>query len=299
VYTGDPIDSLVGLHYGSGTAPPAEVKLEIKAPTVALGQLVANAGLQAPSASADAVGGFYATLQSIARLSGGALPVPTSTVTVPLFDDGSHDDGAMEPDGIYNNRLKDLTRVEGTYEFRAVATFGEGCTATREAFWSVHVEPAIDPRRSGVELVNVSDQPDGRHGTLVVTPRDPYGNPLGPGRGDRFTVSPIAGVKITGGVKDRGDGSYGVGVVWDPSVAEPPGVVVQQPDRDPAMVTPTCPGRPPTRKCEQSAEKLLGCLGLKDPDVEQVRVKSVSVEIDLKDPKCGNGSGCHGKDDGS
>jgi hypothetical protein len=205
----------------------------------------------------------------------------------------------MEPDGIYNNRLKDLTRVEGTYEFRAVATFGEGCTATREAFWSVHVEPAIDPQRSGVELVNVSDQPDGRHGTLVVTPRDPYGNPLGPGRGDRFTVSPTAGVKITGGVKDRGDGSYGVGVVWDPSVAEPPGVVVQQPDRDPAMVTSTCPGRPHTRKCEESAEKLLGCLGLKDTDVEQVRVKSVSVEIDLKDPKCGKGSGCHGKDDGS
>ncbi|MCU0601198.1 MAG: VWA domain-containing protein [Desulfobacterales bacterium] len=299
VYTGDPIDSRVGLHYGSGTTPHAEVKLEIKAPTVSLGQLVANAGLRPPSGSADAVGGFYATLQSIARLSGGTLPVPTSTITVPLFDDGSHDDGAMEPDGIYNNRLKDLTRVEGTYEFRAVATFGEGCTATREAFWSVHVEPAIDPQRSGVELVNVSDQPDGRHGTLVVTPRDPYGNPLGPGRGDRFTVSPMAGVKITGGVKDRGDGSYGVGVVWDPSDAEPPGVVVQQPDRDPTLVTPTCPGRPHTRKCEESAEKLLGCLGLKDTDVEQVRVKSVSVEIDLKDPKCGKGSGCHGKDDGS
>jgi len=299
VYTGDPVDSLVGLHYRNGTAPHAEVRLEIKAPTVALGQLVADAGLQPPSTSVDAVGGFYATLQSIARLSGGRLPVPTSTISVPLFDDGSHDDGAMEPDGIYNNRLKDLTRVEGTYEFRAVATFGEGCTATREAFWSVHVEPAIDPKRSNVTLVNVSDQPDGRHGILVITPRDPYGNPLGPGRGDRFTVSPTAGVKITGNVQDRGNGSYGVSVVWDPSIAEAPGVVVQQPDRDPTMVTPTCPGQPPTRKCEESAEKLLGCLGLKDPDVKHVRVKSVSVEIDLKDPKCSKDSGCDGKGDGT
>ena len=115
VYTGDPLDSLVGLHFGNGTSPHAEVKLIIKAPTISLGQLVTDAGLQPPSTSVDAVGGFYATLQSIARLSGGTLPVSTSTITVPLFDDGSHDDGAMEPDGIYNNRLKDLTRVEGTY----------------------------------------------------------------------------------------------------------------------------------------------------------------------------------------
>ena len=299
VYTGDPLDSLVSLHFGNGTAPHAEVRLEIKAPTVALGQLVADAGLRPPSASADAVNGFYATLQSIARLSGGALPVPISTLTVPLFDDGSHDDGAMEPDGIYNHRIKDLTRVEGTYEFRAVATFGEGCSATREAFWSIHVEPAIDPKRSDVTLVNVSDQPGGRHGTLVITPRDSYGNPLGPGRGDRFTVSPAAGVKVAGPVQDRGDGGYGVSVAWDPSATDTPGVVVQQPDRDPTLITPACPGQPPARKCEESAEKLLGCLGLKDPDVKQVRVKSVSVEIDLQDPKCNGDSGRHGKGDGT
>ena len=90
-------------------------ELIIKAPTVALGQLVTNAGLLPPATSVDAVSGFYATLQSIARHAGGVLPVAPSTITVPLFDDGSHDDGAMEPDGIYNNRLKDLTQVEGTY----------------------------------------------------------------------------------------------------------------------------------------------------------------------------------------
>jgi hypothetical protein len=187
----------------------------------------------------------------------------------------------MEPDGIYNNRLKDLTKVEGTYEFRAVATFGEGCTATREAFWSVHVEPAIDPGRSDVQFADVTQQADGQHGTL----RDPYGNPLGPGRGDRFNVSPIPGVKITGNVKDRGDGTYGVGIVWDPSVGPVPGVVVQQPDRDPATLTPFGPGQPPAKDCAEPAEKLLDCLGLKNPEVKRVRVKSVCLEIDLKDEK--------------
>jgi hypothetical protein len=290
VYTGDPLDSLVALHFRNGTTPHAQLKLVVTAPTVALGQLVASAGLQPPSTVTDAVGGFRATLQAIARQAGGRLPVPTSTITVPLYDDGSHDDGAMEPDGIYNTRLTDLTRVEGTYEFRAVATFGKGCTATREALWSVHVEPAIDPGRTDVRFETVADRPDGRHGTLVVTPRDPYGNPLGPGRGDRFTVSPVAGVKITGSVKDRGDGGYGVGVVWDPAVAPTPGVVVQQPDRDPVTVTPTGPGKPPAKDCAEPAEKLLDCLGLEGADVKRVRVKRVCVEIDLKDAKdCGDG----------
>jgi hypothetical protein len=150
----------------------------------------------------------------------------------------------MEPDGIYNNHLTDLTRVEGTYQFRAVATYGEGCSATREAFWAIHVEPGIDPGHSGVTVVDVTDQPDGRHGVLVITPRDRYDNPLGPGRGNGFTVSPMPGVRVNGTVKDRGDGSYGVDVVWDGSVAPQPGVLVQQPDRDPVIVTPPGGGAP-------------------------------------------------------
>jgi hypothetical protein len=261
------------------------VELIIVAPTVALGQLVTEAGLRPPATSADAVNAFHATLQAIQRQAGGVLPVPTSTVRVPLFDDGGHNDGAMEPDGVYNNQLKDLTRAEGTYHFRAVATYGEGCRATREAFWSIHVEPGIDPKRSEVTVVDISDHPDGRHGTLVITPRDRYGNPLGPGRGDVFTVSPLLGVSVGGKIKDRGDGSYGVSVVWDVSVTVVPGVLVHQADRDPAPITPPVP---PVagHDCTDAAGKLLDCLGLNDPDVKSVRVKSVCIEVDLKDPKC-------------
>jgi hypothetical protein len=293
VYTGDVIDPLVGLHYSNGTTPEAQVALTIQAPTVALGQLVADAGLQAASVSADAVSGFYATLQAIARNAGGTLPVPTSTITVPLFDDGVHDDGAMEPDGIYNNRLADLTRVEGTYEFRAVATYGEGCTATREALWSIHVEPGIDPDRTEVSVIDIADRPDGRHGTLVIRPRDQYGNPLGPGRGDRFTVSPLPGVRVDGKVHDRGDGTYVVTVVWDPEAMSSPGVLVQQPDRAP-VILPAGGGLPtqPGRDCADAAEKLLECLGLEDTDVKRVRIKSVSLQVDLKQPKDSTDSDC-------
>jgi len=291
VYTGDSIDPWVGLHYGNGTTPKAQVELTIEVPTVALGQLVTEAGLRPPATSADAVDAFHATLQAILRQAGGVLPVPTSMIRVPLFDDGLHDDGAMEPDGIYNQRLKDLTRVEGTYQFRAVATYDEGCRATREAFWSIHVEPSIDPDRSDVTVVGVNDRPDGRHGTFVIVPRDRYGNPLGPGRGDGFTVSPMPGVRITGRVKDRGDGSYGVSIVWDITVTLLPGVLVRQPDRNPVAMTPPKTTVPPVlgHDCTAAAGKLLNCLGLDDPDVKSVRVKSVCLEVDLKNPKgCGD-----------
>lgn len=289
IYTGDPIDPMVGLHYSNRTTPTnAQVELSVEVPGAALGQLATEAGLRPPITSGDAVDAFHATLQAIARQAGGVLPIPTSTVNFPLFDDGLHDDGAIEPDGIYNHRLKDLTRVEGTYQFRAVATYGEECRATREAHWSVHVEPGIDPDRSEVSVVDVVDQPDGRHGTLVIVPRDPYGNPLGPGRGGLFTVSPLPGVTVTGKVKDRGDGSYRVDVVWDVRVTLVPGVLVQQPDRNPVPLAPPATTVPDAgdRECAEAAGELLDCLGLHDPNVKSIRVKSVCIEIDLKDPKC-------------
>jgi hypothetical protein len=280
VYTGDPVDPLVGLHYPNRTSPAAKVELTVEAPSVALGRLVLDAGLMPPSTAGDAVGAFHTTLQSIAGKSGGVLPVGLRIVRVPLFDDGMHGDGGLEADGVYNNRLKDLTLVEGTYQFHAVATYGDGCTATREAFWAIHVEPGIDPGKTGVAVVVTGDQPDGRHGTLVITPNDAFGNPLGPGRGDRFTVSPLPEVKISGGVKDRGDGSYGIDIIWDSSVT--PGVLVNQPDRDPLTITPSVPHR----DCTKAAGDLLDCLGLPHGEVKRVRVKRVCLDVEMKDDDC-------------
>jgi len=286
IYTGDPMDALVGLHYPNGTTPEAQVRVEIHAPTVALGQLVVGAGLRAPITSADTVDAFHATLQSIAVQAGGILPVGTKKLQFPLFDDGFHNDGAMEPDGTYNNVFKDLSRAEGTYEFRAIATFGGSCHSTREAFWSVHVEPSIDPAKSDVTVVDVTTVSGGNQGTVVIFPRDVYGNPFGPGRGGNFSVSPIPGVFTTGPIKDRGDGSYGVVITWDGRST--PGVVVQQPDRNPVVMLPSgsCLTPGGQRDCTKEAGQLLDCLGLDDPKVKCVRVKSITVEMELKDPGC-------------
>ena len=288
VYTGDAINPRVALHYANATVPGgASVELTVDAPTIALGRLALEAGLHAPVASGDALDGFHATLQAIAKGNGGRLPVGMTTMTLPMFDDGAHDDGAMEPDGIYNHPLEDLARTEGTYGFRAVATYGQGCTATREAHWAVHVEPGIDAGHTQVTLVDIVDSGGGLRGTLVLAPHDRYDNPLGPGRGGGFTVSPLPGVQVVGPVKDRGDGSYAVDVTWDPAIVDVPGVVVQQPDRPPQPVTPGNGGAkdcPPD--CNNAAGKLLDCLGLHDPDVRRVHVKSVCIEVDLHEEAC-------------
>lgn len=282
-YSGDVFDPLVGLHYPDRSFPPgADVTLYIERPDLALGQLTQDAGLRPPVTTGDVLDAFHATLQDVKRRAGGVLPVPTSKLQVKLFDDGLHDDGAMEPDGVFNNRLPDLLRAEGTYQFRAVATFGEGCRATREAHWSVHVEPAIDPGRTGVVLTGVTQQPGRNTGILVLTPRDPYGNPLGPGRPGAFTVTPLPGVLVTGPVRDSGNGSYEVPVAWDPSLTPQPGVIVQQPERDPVVIAPQ-PRHPscPPPDCRDAAGKLLDCLGLPCPEVTRVTVRRVSLDLDL------------------
>ena len=65
-----------------------------------------------------------ATLIALEQARGHPL-IPTSLQTFELFDDEAHDDGALEPDGVYGNWLDDLTRHEGHFTFRARAEFGE------------------------------------------------------------------------------------------------------------------------------------------------------------------------------
>jgi hypothetical protein len=226
-YTGDPINPLVMLKYRGGTVPVGSVTLEIEAPNASIGQLVTDAGLSPARLTGDVVDPFHATLQQIEQARG---TLPTRMVNAALFDDGDHADGAMERDGIWGDILTDLTRYEGTYNFRALATFGDGCTATREAFWSLTVELSIDPSKSSTEWTGSG---------IKVTPRDVYGNPLGPGRGDRFTTTGVPGVTVTGGPHDNGDGSYTIPAHWDPGMAPQPGVIVSQPGRPPVPLVPT------------------------------------------------------------
>ena len=143
---GDPLPILVGLHYPDRTVPAnAEVTVTVTGPKVSIRDLVIKHGLVTPPGGPDPVNAWTATLQQIAASNGGVLPVPTFSSTVTLFDDGAHEDGAMEADGVFGNTINGITKFEGTYDFHAVARYGEQCKASREAFWSLTVGLKDDP----------------------------------------------------------------------------------------------------------------------------------------------------------
>jgi hypothetical protein len=237
LYTGDRLVPKVALLYPNGTAPYAELEATIEGPDVALGALVAEHGLVQADVSDEPLDAFRASLAAIAAESGGQLPLGHSRSVVPLYDDGVHEDGAMERDGVYANPLEDLLRFEGTYTLRAIGRYGNGCRGQRETSWSIHVDPGIDPVKTGVKVVDDGPSDAGRNGSIHLTPRDKYDNPLGPGRRGLFEVTPQPGSNMTGPVTDNGDGSYTVPVSWDPGRGGP-GLIVSQPDRPPVVVGP-------------------------------------------------------------
>jgi hypothetical protein len=248
-YTGDAINPQVVLRYPVGyQVPDANVTVEIESPVNGTGNVLTGTGLGAATVvGGDQLDARSSTLIQLEQARGGTL-IGAATNIYPLFDDGVRDgDDALEPNGVFGNPLADILRYEGNYTFHARATYGHECTGTRETLWSTYVSVGIDPGKSKVEIVATADAGGGkRQVTIRLTPQDRYGNPLGPGRGDQFGVSGTIGSTPNGPVHDRGDGSYDVGVLWDPAVAPQPGVVIAQPERPPVTITP--PGAPPVAK---------------------------------------------------
>lgn len=239
-YTGDKINPLVRLRNADGTMPRnAKVTLTVTTPVNGAGNVLTLARLgPAATLGGDTLPARQATLQAL-EVASGKPAITYVDQTLQLFDDARHEDGAMEPDGIFGNPLSNLLKVEGSYAFRAVATHGDTCTATREALWTFHVDVAVDPSRTGVTLNLTGTGAGGnRTGTATITPRDSYGNNLGPGRGDGIQVTGVPGTTVTGPVKDNGDGSYTVPISWNPGSGTGPGVIVGQPGRPPVIVQP-------------------------------------------------------------
>ena len=236
-YTGDVINPQVVLREPSGFLVHAEIKLDVEVPQQGTGNILTQTGLRAATdKDGDTLDARTSTLIALEKERG--TLIPTTTKTFELVDDGDVDgDGALEPDGVFGRPLTDLALFEGTYTFHAVATYGEECTGTREASWSTYVSIGIDPGNTGVKTDPIGTGPGGC--VLVratMTPRDRYGNHLGPGRADAFQVTGQPGSTPAGAVRDNGDGSYSIDLCWDPDSPNPPGVVVTQPDRPPIVV---------------------------------------------------------------
>jgi V8-like Glu-specific endopeptidase len=237
IYTGDTINPRVILREPSGRHPDAVVTVEIESPLAGTGNILTAEKPGGPGQlDGDQIDSRTNKLMALEAAEGAPLVAVTNR-TFPLYDDGAHDDGAIEEDGIYGNPLADLTRFEGHYRFHARAVYGDDCKAAREAQWSVYVSVGIDPANTAVTANPSGVAPDGRQRvTVTFTPRDKYGSYVGPGRGGSFTVGPTPDCALDGDVKDHGDGTYSQTVLCDPNSGMPPGVTVAQPGRPPVTL---------------------------------------------------------------
>ena len=237
-YTGDTFNPLVALKFRDGTHPHhTTVEVEVNSPAQSVGNVLTSTRLrEAIPINADTIPARQATLLALeAQTKKPAVDFKQQTFD--LFDDPANTKGLFEPSGVFGREFPDLLTTEGNYTFRFKATYGEGCVASRELFWTLHVNTGIDPGKTDITSTVISDLADGRRLVKIdFIPRDKYGNHVGPGRLESLSISGTAGTTPKEQPQDNRDGSYSVVATWDPSVAPAPGIVVSQPDRPPVIV---------------------------------------------------------------
>ena len=252
------------LQYDDGSRPQnAHVHMWMSRPNQGAGNLLTASGLKPPvTVDGDTIPALQASLQAIEAATG----KPAVTYTESDFDMSEapqHTGGMFEPGGAFGRRLEETLTVEGDHTLRAKATYGQDCKGARELSWSFSVGVGVDAGATGVSSTPIGTKPDGTECLrLTITPRDRYGNHLGPGRLAGFELQPQPGTTLNSAVSDLGDGSYQVDVCWDPASGEPPHVGLAQPERPIVVLTP-----PDVRRfvysvkfvCGEQTEDCCGC----------------------------------------
>jgi hypothetical protein len=237
-YTGDPINPIVIVRHDDGGWPhDMTATLTITRPDAGAGNVLSDAGLAGPGAlDGDVIPPRQARLRALDQAAGNPVIRYTET-TIDLLSDAANTGGLFEPEGTFGRALPELLTVEGNYTFHAKAAYGHECEGMRELVWSTHVEIGIDPGQTIVTTTPLPPHPDGGSCVrMTFTPRDRYGNRLGPGRLDGFTIEPQPGSTPAGTVTDLGNGAYQVDVCSDPDSLEPPKIGIAQPGRPTAVV---------------------------------------------------------------
>jgi hypothetical protein len=279
LYTGDALNPRVILQYTDETVPlGGEATVTVRRPNASVGTALSKTGLGAARiVDGDVIPARQATLIAAEQSSG--QPVAAYVEETHAMHGHAESTGFFfECPGIFGAVLEDALVVEGNYTFHARARYGVDCTATREVQWTEHVTVGIDPSSTPVTVT-----PAGSGGASVVTfvPRDKYGNHVGPGAGDDFTVTVPPGCHKVGDLVDHGDGSYSQQVECTPG--EDPGVVVTQPGRDPVVLHPSIPPREGGR-FEYTVQVLCGAAPDDDCDCATVGAGRYSTAITLVNP---------------
>jgi von Willebrand factor type A domain/Trypsin-like peptidase domain len=229
-FTGDVANPVLRLAGSTGLPKKAKLTLTVRRPTASAGTILSKAGRAQPPTKqkGDTLPSRQATMQALEKSS----RRPLIDYAEHRFELSAQTAIAARSSGLFGAKLSDFLTVEGTYTFHAVATYRVGDDiGSREMQWSVEVEVGVDQKKSDVKITTGATLPDKKKAiTVVVVPRDSYGNHVGPGLPNAFTVSGLPGTTLTGAIRDNGDGSYSVTGVNDPKVGKP-GVVLARPER--------------------------------------------------------------------
>ena len=187
----------------SGGYDNVDARVEITRPTIGLGTLLARNGI---AAQGDTAGdGVDPRSSAVAT-----LPIPTTTTTYQLYDDGTH--GDLLPGNAYWSRLvQGGAAVDGLYQYHFILDLtSQGVTTRRELFQSVHVDVDVDPNASATtvteqEWVGVGD----RTFDVRIYAKDRFGNLFGPGRQPQISCGPPGSCSCDPSlVVDEGNGGY-------------------------------------------------------------------------------------------
>jgi hypothetical protein len=229
-FTGEAINPVVRLEGGNNRG--AKLHLTVTRPSASVGTILTGAAKPRPPAArkGDTIPSLQTTILAIEKSTRKPI-VGTTEHRFDLSGDPAQTNVRARSAGLHGTVLNDFLNVEGTYTFHAVATYGKDCISSRELQWSVEVEVGVDQAKSDVKITTGATLPDKKKLiTVVIVPRDAFGNHVGPGRPNAFTITGTPGTTLTGAVHDNGDGSYTVGGVIDAGVKKP-SIVLARPVR--------------------------------------------------------------------
>lgn len=131
-----------------------------------------------------------------------------SVPIITLYDDGDHGDGQKD-DGVYGNFYDD-TKIHGHYKFNFSATgrTDEGNRFSREKRITTYVSSLPSYVNSVIDVIYDKDLDGFTYYQVKVTPKDRFGNFLGPGFSEHIHLETTSG-EFSVVIDDDLNGTYG------------------------------------------------------------------------------------------
>lgn len=211
--TGDNIRLIATLSQKKRALLGGRVVVKIERPTIGLGTFTSKTRVRIPSR--------LLTIEKDVKVSPvekkyqimtqKKIKIPTMSESIILNDEGKMGD-EIPGDGKYTGIFKQ-TRYDGIYTFRFLASVGHKgkvSVLNREKVFTVYVKPKIRPQTSSLNVIKREYRAVDKqtYVKLTVTPKDRFGNQIGPGHADLLKLDVKQGQVVK--IVDKLDGSYEV-----------------------------------------------------------------------------------------